>query len=230
MQRRVPNTSAGSWFQSWMVLFTKEYFPISVLCLLLIFRSWHRDIQCTISAHGTGDRSWVPWKMAQGRLFLWSKSHHCRACSVQTHDTWQSRTEQIRSDQNRTEQNRTEQNRTEQNGSDRIRSDQNRTEQNRTDQTRTEQNRTDQIGSDQIRSDQIRSEQPRCVCTTHLVAPASHLRTFRVTTWAESDRIRRWKTAAERAVFGLLPVYEWISLFVLPAVHVGSHCALGSSP
>ena len=188
-----------------MVLFTKEYFPISVLCLLLIFRSWHRDIQCTISAHGTGDRSWVPWKMAQGRLFLWSKSHHCRACSVQTHDTWQSRTEQIRSDQNRTEQNRTEQN-------------------------KTEQNRTDQIGSDQIRSDQIRSEQPRCVCTTHLVAPASHLRTFRVTTWAESDRIRRWKTAAERAVFGLLPVYEWISLFVLPAVHVGSHCALGSSP
>jgi len=40
LQGRVPNTSAGSWFQSRMVLFTKEYFPISVLCLrLLIFRS-----------------------------------------------------------------------------------------------------------------------------------------------------------------------------------------------
>ena len=41
LQGRVRNTSAGSWFQSWIVLFTKEYFPISVLCLrLLIFRSW----------------------------------------------------------------------------------------------------------------------------------------------------------------------------------------------
>jgi len=26
---RNPNTSAGNWFQCWMVLFTKEYFPIS---------------------------------------------------------------------------------------------------------------------------------------------------------------------------------------------------------
>ena len=41
LQGRISNTSAGSWFQSWMVLFTMEYFPIPVLCLLLlIFRSW----------------------------------------------------------------------------------------------------------------------------------------------------------------------------------------------
>ena len=31
---KVPNTSAGSWFQIFMVVFTKEYFPISVLCFL----------------------------------------------------------------------------------------------------------------------------------------------------------------------------------------------------
>ena len=29
---RFPITAAGNWFQSWMVLFTNEYFPISVLC------------------------------------------------------------------------------------------------------------------------------------------------------------------------------------------------------
>jgi hypothetical protein len=41
LQGRVPKASAGSWFQSWMLLFTKEYFPISVFCfLLLIFLSW----------------------------------------------------------------------------------------------------------------------------------------------------------------------------------------------
>jgi hypothetical protein len=40
LQGRVPKTCAGSWFQSWMVLFTKEYFPISLFCfLLLIFLS-----------------------------------------------------------------------------------------------------------------------------------------------------------------------------------------------
>jgi len=40
LQGKVPNMSAGNWFQCWMFLFTKEYFPISVLCLLLlIFRS-----------------------------------------------------------------------------------------------------------------------------------------------------------------------------------------------
>jgi hypothetical protein len=37
---KVPNTSAASWFQIFMVLFTKKYFPISVLCFLcLIFRT-----------------------------------------------------------------------------------------------------------------------------------------------------------------------------------------------
>jgi hypothetical protein len=41
IKERDPKASAGSWFQSWMVLFTKEYFPISVFCfLLLIFLSW----------------------------------------------------------------------------------------------------------------------------------------------------------------------------------------------
>jgi len=34
LQWKVPNASAGSWFQFLMVLFTKEYFPISVLCFL----------------------------------------------------------------------------------------------------------------------------------------------------------------------------------------------------
>ena len=36
LQGRVPNTSADNWFQCWMVLFTKEYFPISGLCLLFL--------------------------------------------------------------------------------------------------------------------------------------------------------------------------------------------------
>jgi hypothetical protein len=41
LQGRVSKISAGNRFQSRMVLFTKEYFPISVLCLLfLIFRTW----------------------------------------------------------------------------------------------------------------------------------------------------------------------------------------------
>jgi hypothetical protein len=41
LQEKVPNISAGGWFQFLMVLFTKEYFPISVLCFLfLIFRTW----------------------------------------------------------------------------------------------------------------------------------------------------------------------------------------------
>jgi len=34
LQGTVASTSAGSWFQSFMVLCTKEYFPISVLCFL----------------------------------------------------------------------------------------------------------------------------------------------------------------------------------------------------
>jgi hypothetical protein len=41
LQGKVHNASAGSWFQFLMVLFTKEYFLISVLCFLsLIFRTW----------------------------------------------------------------------------------------------------------------------------------------------------------------------------------------------
>jgi len=40
LQEKVPNSSAGSWFQFVMVLFTKEYFLISLLCFLsLIFRT-----------------------------------------------------------------------------------------------------------------------------------------------------------------------------------------------
>jgi hypothetical protein len=40
VQGKVPNPSACSWFQFLMVLFTKEYFPISFLCFLsLIFRT-----------------------------------------------------------------------------------------------------------------------------------------------------------------------------------------------
>jgi len=40
LQGKVPNASAGSWFQFLMVLFTKEYFPISILCFLSkIFRT-----------------------------------------------------------------------------------------------------------------------------------------------------------------------------------------------
>jgi len=40
MQEKVASVSAGSCFRSLMVLFTKEYFPISLLCsLTLIFRS-----------------------------------------------------------------------------------------------------------------------------------------------------------------------------------------------
>ena len=41
LERKVPIAFLGSFFQSWMVLFTKEYFLISILCLLfLIFQSW----------------------------------------------------------------------------------------------------------------------------------------------------------------------------------------------
>jgi hypothetical protein len=39
LRGKVPNASAGSWFQFLMALFTMEYFPISVLCFLSqIFR------------------------------------------------------------------------------------------------------------------------------------------------------------------------------------------------
>ena len=41
LQWKVPTASAGSWFQFLTVLFTKEYFPISVLSFLsLIFLIW----------------------------------------------------------------------------------------------------------------------------------------------------------------------------------------------
>ena len=41
LQGKVPNASAGSWFQFLMVLSTDAYFPISMLCILsLIFRTW----------------------------------------------------------------------------------------------------------------------------------------------------------------------------------------------
>jgi hypothetical protein len=47
LQERGPKASAGSWFQSWMVLFTEEYFPIPVFCfLLLIFVSWSPLLGC----------------------------------------------------------------------------------------------------------------------------------------------------------------------------------------
>jgi hypothetical protein len=46
LQGKVVNTSAGSWFQFLMVIFTKGYFPIAVLCFLsLIFRTWSTPIQ-----------------------------------------------------------------------------------------------------------------------------------------------------------------------------------------
>ena len=41
IKRESFNSSVGSWFQFLMVLFTNEYFPISVLCFLsLIIRTW----------------------------------------------------------------------------------------------------------------------------------------------------------------------------------------------
>jgi hypothetical protein len=36
LQETVPKASAGNWFQRCMVLFTKEYLPISVRCFLLL--------------------------------------------------------------------------------------------------------------------------------------------------------------------------------------------------
>jgi len=40
LRGKIPNASAGSWFQFFMVLFTREYFLISVLCFLsLIFQT-----------------------------------------------------------------------------------------------------------------------------------------------------------------------------------------------
>jgi len=36
LQWKVPNASEGSWFQFFMVLFTKKYFLISILCFLFL--------------------------------------------------------------------------------------------------------------------------------------------------------------------------------------------------
>jgi hypothetical protein len=67
LQERVPKTYAGSWFQSWMVLFTKEYFPISVCCfLLLIVLLWYTlkivHIRVVKSVHHGHpcNRPWTP--------------------------------------------------------------------------------------------------------------------------------------------------------------------------
>jgi hypothetical protein len=39
LQGKVASTLGGNWFQLFMVLFTKEYLPTSVVCfLILIFR------------------------------------------------------------------------------------------------------------------------------------------------------------------------------------------------
>jgi len=41
LQGKASYASAGSWFQFLKLLFTKEYFPTSLICLLsLIFRTW----------------------------------------------------------------------------------------------------------------------------------------------------------------------------------------------
>ena len=41
LQGKFPKISAGNPFQSWMVLFTKKHFLITILCLLfLVFGSW----------------------------------------------------------------------------------------------------------------------------------------------------------------------------------------------
>ena len=52
LQGKVPNASAGSWFQRFMVLFTKEYFPISVLCFI-----------CPVMTHFSTTRSYRRYKM-----------------------------------------------------------------------------------------------------------------------------------------------------------------------
>jgi hypothetical protein len=88
LQKRDPKTSAGSWFQSRMVLFTMEYFPISVFCfLLLIFLSWS-TLLCNLSPIAFQARSLVyalkrahmrpiflcSVKVSQFESFLWCAS------------------------------------------------------------------------------------------------------------------------------------------------------------
>jgi hypothetical protein len=70
LQATVPKASAGSWSHIWTVLFTKEYFPISVPCfLLLISLSWL-----------------VPWEAHTCELFLWAVPNFpssIRSCDMQ---------------------------------------------------------------------------------------------------------------------------------------------------
>jgi hypothetical protein len=47
LQGRVSNTSAGNGLQSPIVLFTKEYFPIFVLCLLVLIYIMRSLMICT---------------------------------------------------------------------------------------------------------------------------------------------------------------------------------------
>jgi hypothetical protein len=53
LQERVPEASAGSWFQSSMVLFTKECFPISLLYFAF-------KVQDTCSNTANGMRVFTP--------------------------------------------------------------------------------------------------------------------------------------------------------------------------
>jgi hypothetical protein len=85
LQERVSKTSAGSWFQSWVVLLTKEYFPIFVFCFLfLIFPlyvgqascssiiiwydpisfpiRWNKTWQTFVHSDSDFTPSWTPWR------------------------------------------------------------------------------------------------------------------------------------------------------------------------
>ena len=81
-QGRVSNTSVGSWFQSWMVLFTKEYFPISVLSLLqLIFCSWSTHDEACFAA-GCQHFEILLWNKASSRETADSNSQFMQASYV----------------------------------------------------------------------------------------------------------------------------------------------------
>ena len=69
LQRKVPNTSAGSWFQFFTVLFTKEYFLISILCFLsLIF--WTCQSYSNSTASGTCCL-YLSTPVSQSESFIW---------------------------------------------------------------------------------------------------------------------------------------------------------------
>jgi hypothetical protein len=64
LQGRVPNTSAGNWFQCWVVLFTKEYFPTSILCIIVT-----KLVKCYIwSTAFYGTETWTLWKVDEKYL------------------------------------------------------------------------------------------------------------------------------------------------------------------